>query len=77
MRSAVRAVVDHLADELDAEPAAAMLRQDVDVGEVDVRDSVGRGPAEADLAAVAVEADDPLRLFTSRSTVSRERPSAQ
>ncbi len=58
----VRAVLDHLAHELLAQPAAAVLLEDVDVREVDERVAVGHGPAEADLAVAVVEADDALRL---------------
>ena len=55
----VRAVLDHLADELDAEAAAAALVENVDVGEVEEAAAVELGRAgEADLAAVVVEADD-------------------
>src|SRR5919201_1152507 len=52
------AAFDHLAYELDAEPATPEGRQDVDVGEIDERDPVGDGAAEADLAAAVIQADD-------------------
>src|SRR5207237_1969316 len=57
-----RAPLHHLADELDAEPAAPVLRQNVDVGQVDTGDAVGEGAGEADLPPVRVEADDAARF---------------
>src|SRR5262245_46232277 len=58
----VRATLDHLADELDAEPAAAVGRQHVDVGEVHHRDAVAGRTAEAGLLTAVVEADHAPRL---------------
>src|SRR5262245_49800232 len=52
----VRPFVHTEADELDAEPAAAVLRLDVDVGEVGVRAPVGRRAREPDLLPLEVEA---------------------
>src|SRR6478609_5861535 len=52
-------VVDHLADELHAEPAPAVLLEHVDVGDVDEAGCVAiDGTREADLAAVAIDPDD-------------------
>ena len=60
---AVGPAVDHLAHELDTEPAPAVGGQDVDVGEVDVGHAeAGHRAAEPDLLAVAVEPDDPRGL---------------
>src|SRR5919204_2121048 len=56
----VRAAFDRLADELLAEPPAAVRVEHVDVGQVrkgHPRDE--RRPGKADLAAVVVEADEP------------------
>ena len=50
-----------LANELDAEPVAAVLRQDVHVGEIGKRVPVRERPCEADLLAAVVEADDACR----------------
>ena len=54
----VRAVLDRLAHELDAESAAAVLRQHVDVEQPGVGGVVGGHAAEADLPVAVVEADD-------------------
>src|SRR5690348_12162084 len=54
--------LDHLLDERLAEPAALVLRKDVDVGEICDRDAVRDGPREPDLLTAAVHADDPRRL---------------
>src|SRR5829696_9862229 len=61
-RVRVRPCLDCLAHELRAEAAAAVLREDVDVGQVGHRRAVRERPREADLASVVVEADHPLRL---------------
>src|SRR5256885_673493 len=58
----VRAVVDGLANELDAETAASILLEHVNVCEVHERDAVGEGAREADLPVAVVEADHALRL---------------
>src|SRR5262245_31639345 len=58
----VRAVVDHLAEELHAEAAATVLREHVDVAQIRDRRAVADGPGEADLAGAVVEPDDPRRL---------------
>jgi hypothetical protein len=70
----VRTFLDHLPDQPYAEPLAAVLRQDVHVGEVDERDAVGERPREPDLPAVVVDADDALR-FADEPLDHRERPS--
>ena len=44
------------------ESSALVLRQDVHVGEVGEGESVGHDPGEADLAALVVEAEHPVRL---------------
>ena len=58
----VGAILDGEADELDAEPAALVLGQHVDVGEVGDHVAVGDGAGETDLAPAKVEADDALRI---------------
>ena len=60
------APVDDLADDLLAEPAAAMLRQDVDVGEVRDRMPVRDGAREADLAPRVVDANNARRAADER-----------
>src|SRR5262245_66111228 len=57
-----RPAFDHLLDKLDTKTSAAILRQDVDVGEVHERDTVGERTGEPELASVVVHADDALRL---------------
>ena len=74
---AKRAVVDGEAEQLDAEPAAAMLRQDEHVGEVRVHVPVGHGAREPDERLVVVEADHARRAATTASVTSRVRPAAQ
>src|SRR5262249_8946408 len=53
---------DHLAHHRLAEAASAVLRQEVDVGEVDEGHAVRRGAAEADLPVAVVQADDARRF---------------
>ena len=72
-----RPALDHLAHELGAEAAAAVLGQHVDVREVDERDAVAEGAREPDLPVTVVETDDALRLTDQPLDVSRGRPSAQ
>src|SRR3954453_22241992 len=54
----VRAVLDHLAHELLAQSAPAVLAEDVDVGEVREREAVRERAAEANLALTVIESDD-------------------
>src|SRR6185312_4488824 len=54
----VRAVVDHLPDELLPQSAPAVLREHVDVREVGDGEPVAERAAEADLAVAVVEPDD-------------------
>src|SRR4029079_4937724 len=56
------ALLDHLANELHAEPLPAVRREDVDVREIDERDAVRERAREAELALAVVDADDALRL---------------
>ena len=71
-------MLDHLPHELDAEAAAAVLVEHVDVGEVDEagRVAVDRA-AEADLAAVVVEADDARARVDQLVLPLARRPFAQ
>jgi hypothetical protein len=56
-RLGVRAALDHLPDQLDAEPPPAVLGQDVDVGQVDeVR--VADRTSEADLPPEPADDDE-------------------
>ena len=55
------------AHQLDAEAAAAVLVEDVDVREVRLRVAVGQRPREADLPPLVVEADD-ARVASSISS---------
>jgi hypothetical protein len=70
-----RASLDHLADELFAQAAAAELGEDVDVRQIDDRDAVREGAGEADLAPVGVEADDAARLPILVGSSSSSMPS--
>ena len=53
-----RTALDRLANELDAEPLAAVLFEHVDVGEIRQRVPVRERPRKADLPVAVVEADD-------------------
>ena len=58
LRLRERPFVDAEADELDAQAAAAVLLEHVDVREIGLHMAVGERPREADLIALVVEADD-------------------
>src|SRR5438552_9148203 len=58
----VRPLVDDEPDEREPQPAPAELGEHVHVRQVREGDAVGHGPREPDLPALAIEADDALRL---------------
>ena len=70
----VRAVLHHLADELEPEPVAPIARHDADVPEVHEGDAVGDRPRKADLAPPWKSQTTRWDTRTSRSTTSRGRP---
>jgi hypothetical protein len=57
-----RSPLDQLADKLDTEAAAAVVREDVDVREVGDRRPVREGACKRDLALAVVDADDAVGL---------------
>ena len=70
-----RPVLDDLADELDAEPGAAMALEDVHVGQVHEPCGVAVDRSgEADLSTVLVEADD-VRARVDQLVLSLAAPS--
>ena len=71
----VRPVLDDLAHELDAEPAAAALLEHIDVGEVDEARRVAVDRAgEPDLAPVLVDADDVCSRRSARPAARASAP---
>jgi hypothetical protein len=65
-----RPVFDHLLPERPAKPASAVILQDVHVGEVGQRHSVGKGAGESDHVPLAViAADDPPGALDSASHI--------
>src|SRR5581483_4466389 len=61
-----RPMLDHLAYERLPQSAAAVLREHVDVGEVDERDAVGNPTADPDVALAVVQPDHAVRIVDER-----------